>query len=150
MFPGWSLQTNNKITVKYFCPVTDSLRKGSWLFANMIHVYTKRNLCHHVTINDLYVAGQCPRHHNGRGAGVLLPPQHNREAALWPGRCDAVYKAHPVLFYGSWITLCRLKSFCFFVCFEKSFMHLKKNKMDWQSDGLTPSSSKYNSVITDL
>lgn len=44
----------------------------------------KRSRCH-VTHRCVVAAGQCSRHHLGRGAGVLLPPQHHREAALWPG-----------------------------------------------------------------
>lgn len=50
----------------------------------------------------VFAAGQRPRHHHGRRAGVFLPPQHHREAALWPGRYDTVWKSPRWVHTDSW------------------------------------------------
>lgn len=51
-----------------------------------LHMYPNRTtVSPGVSVTFLCAAGQRSSHHHGLGAGVFLPPQHNREAALWPG-----------------------------------------------------------------
>lgn len=73
-------------------------QRNMWQFFSRLE-NKERNLAYadimssHSFGNDccfIFPASQCPRYHDGRGAGVCHPDKHYRQTTIWPGELAAL------------------------------------------------------------